>query len=135
MTAEVEKQLAVAEKAKEKGFDLSTSIESKPVADLADRTETIIGPLGIAKRYREVFEEKKQMKIDRKDNVKWNDNKDIIIWNKRRNIKKRMIEGNETMLKKKIGNREEWRQCRQKTQEKKDKSKRRYADSDQRRSG
>ncbi len=64
MMAEVEKQLAVAEKAKEKGLDLSTGIESKPVADLADRTETIIGPLGIAKRYREVFEEKKGDRLE-----------------------------------------------------------------------
>ncbi len=61
---EVEKQLAVAEKAKAKGFDVSTGIESKPVADLADRTETIIGPVGIAKRYREVFEEKKGDRLE-----------------------------------------------------------------------
>ncbi len=64
IVAEVEKQLSVAEKAKEKGLDLSTGIESKPVADLADRTETIIGPLGIAKRYRQVFEEKKGDRIE-----------------------------------------------------------------------
>jgi DNA polymerase II large subunit len=56
---ETERQLSVAEKAKAKGLDVSLGIESKPVADLADRTETIIGPVGIAKRYREVFEEKK----------------------------------------------------------------------------
>ena len=64
LVAEVEKQLAVAEKAKEKGLDLSTGIESKPVADLADRTETIIGPIGIAKRYRQVFEEKKGDRLE-----------------------------------------------------------------------
>jgi len=61
---EVESQLEVAEKAKAKGFDISTGIESKPVADLADRTETIIGPVGIAKRYRQVFEEKKGDRLD-----------------------------------------------------------------------
>ncbi len=59
IAAEVEKQLAVAEKAKALGFDVSTSIETTPVTDLADRTETIIGPPGIAKKYREVIEEKK----------------------------------------------------------------------------
>ena len=64
IVAEVEKQLSVAEKAKEKGLDLSRAIESKPVADLADRTETIIGPVGIAKRYREVFEEKKGDRLE-----------------------------------------------------------------------
>ncbi len=62
--AEVERQLSVAEKAKATGFDVSSSIESKPVADLADRTETIIGPVGIASRYREVFEEKKGDRLE-----------------------------------------------------------------------
>jgi len=61
---EVEKQLAAAEKAKAKGLDVSQSIESKPVADLADRTETIIGPVGIAKRYRQVFKEKKGDRLE-----------------------------------------------------------------------
>jgi len=59
VSQEVERQLAVAEKAKALGLDVSTGIETKPVADLADRTETIIGPPGIAKRYREVIEETK----------------------------------------------------------------------------
>jgi len=59
VVAEVERQLSVAEEAKAKGFDLSQSVETKPVADLADRTETIIGPVGIAQRFRAVFEEKK----------------------------------------------------------------------------
>ena len=58
VSAEVEKQLGAAGKAKSTGFDVSDRIESTPVADLADRTETIIGPPGIAKRYREVIEEK-----------------------------------------------------------------------------
>jgi len=61
---ETEKQLEVAQKAKEKGLDVSTTIESKPVADLADRTETIIGPVGIAERYRAVFEEKKGDRLE-----------------------------------------------------------------------
>jgi DNA polymerase II large subunit len=64
IVAEVEKQLSVAEKAKSKGFDISSGIESKPVADLADRAETIIGPVGIAKRYREVFAEKKGDRLE-----------------------------------------------------------------------
>ena len=62
--AESERQLFVAEQAKAKGMDISTGIESKPVADLADRTETIIGPVGIAKRYRDVFEEKKGDRLE-----------------------------------------------------------------------
>ena len=55
---EVDRQLEVAGKAKAMGLDASTKIETTPAADLADRTETIIGPPGIAKRYREVIEEK-----------------------------------------------------------------------------
>lgn len=45
--------------AKLKGFDVSTEIETTPAMDLADRTETIIGPKGIGKRYRELYEEMK----------------------------------------------------------------------------
>jgi len=52
-------QFELASKAKAKGFDISTEVETVPVRDLADRTETIIGPRGIAKRYRDVFEENK----------------------------------------------------------------------------
>ena len=48
-------QVGMAEKARKKGFDISLGIETTPVADLADRTETIIGPEGIAKRYRELY--------------------------------------------------------------------------------
>lgn len=49
--------LDAAKKAKEKGFDVRAEIETTPALDLADRTETIIGPKGISKRYREVMEE------------------------------------------------------------------------------
>ncbi len=48
-------QLAVANKAKSKGFDISERVETVPAVDLADRAETIIGLKGLAKRYREVF--------------------------------------------------------------------------------
>jgi DNA polymerase II large subunit len=51
------KQFDLASKAKEKGFDASTRVETIPVQDLADRTETIIGPIGIAARYRECLAE------------------------------------------------------------------------------
>ena len=52
-------QYKAASKAKEKGYDISKTIECPPAEDLADRTEKIIGPKGIAKRYREVLAEKK----------------------------------------------------------------------------
>ncbi|MFH1239782.1 MAG: DNA polymerase II large subunit [Candidatus Diapherotrites archaeon] len=49
----------IAKEAKEKGLDISTDIETTPALDLADRTETIIGPPGIGARYRTVMKEMK----------------------------------------------------------------------------
>ena len=64
LTKEVWKQYEVAKKAKEKGFDPSLEVECKPVADLAQRAEEIIGLKGLAKRYRELLrEEKDRIKI------------------------------------------------------------------------
>jgi DNA polymerase II large subunit len=51
------RQFEIASRAKQRGFDVSMSVETVPVADLADRTETIIGPPGIAKRFREAIRE------------------------------------------------------------------------------
>ncbi len=49
-------EIAIAQAARAKGFDVVRDIETTPALDLADRTEHIIGPKGIAKRYREEFE-------------------------------------------------------------------------------
>ncbi|MCD6434053.1 MAG: DNA polymerase II large subunit, partial [Candidatus Diapherotrites archaeon] len=54
---EIEKAYNVASEARKKGFDVTTEVETKPVSDLADRAETIIGPKGVAKRYRELMKE------------------------------------------------------------------------------
>ena len=59
---EMERQFGIASKARATGKDIEQIVESKPTTDLADRTENIIGPKGIAKRYREIF---KEMKGDR----------------------------------------------------------------------
>ncbi|HIH21934.1 MAG: DNA polymerase II large subunit [Candidatus Diapherotrites archaeon] len=56
-------QFEAASKAKEKGFDISTVPETKPTLDLADRTENIIGPKGIAERFRKEFEENQKDRI------------------------------------------------------------------------
>src|SRR3989344_5431259 len=53
-------QYNIAVKARALGKDISMEVECPPTLDLADRTENIIGPKGIAKRYRELFEENKQ---------------------------------------------------------------------------
>ncbi len=52
----VKQQFDLASIARKKGFDPETIIESKPTIDIADRTEKIIGPKGIAKRFRELSE-------------------------------------------------------------------------------
>ena len=56
---QVAEQYAWAEKAKATGRDATALVESKPAMDLADRCEQIIGPPGVAKRYRELFAERK----------------------------------------------------------------------------
>ena len=48
-----------AKRAKAKGKDISTDVECPPTLDLADRTENIIGPIGVAQWYRKLYEEYK----------------------------------------------------------------------------
>ena len=55
----VKEKYAIAKTAREKGLDLSREVETVPVADLAERTESIIGPKGVAKRYRDLVIELK----------------------------------------------------------------------------
>ncbi|MDO8647475.1 MAG: DNA polymerase II large subunit [Candidatus Diapherotrites archaeon] len=50
-------QFELAKLAKAKGFDISAIPETRPALDLADRTEAIIGPKGVAQRYRQLFVE------------------------------------------------------------------------------
>ncbi len=55
----VKEKYKIAKKAREKGLDLSREVETVPVADLAERTESIIGPKGVAERYRNLVKELK----------------------------------------------------------------------------
>ncbi|MBI5884684.1 DNA polymerase II large subunit, partial [archaeon] len=59
------KAVDAAEAAKRQGRDLLQEIECRPTRDLADRCEVLIGPKGIAKRYRDLVEEMKgnRMKV------------------------------------------------------------------------
>ncbi len=59
LTEKVKERYELARKAREKGLDLSDKVECVPVLDLAERAESIIGPKGVAKRYRELVEELK----------------------------------------------------------------------------
>ncbi|MBU0635857.1 DNA polymerase II large subunit [Candidatus Micrarchaeota archaeon] len=51
----VQHEISLAQQAKAGGIDIHNDIETTPALDLADRTESIIGPKGISKRYREEF--------------------------------------------------------------------------------
>ncbi|MBU1120884.1 DNA polymerase II large subunit, partial [Candidatus Micrarchaeota archaeon] len=55
----VNERFSIAKKAREKGLDVDREVESIPVSDLAERTEEIIGPKGVAKRFRELHKEEK----------------------------------------------------------------------------
>ncbi len=65
ITKQVDERYWIAKTARKKGLDLSTEIESVPAADLAERIETLVGPEGVAERYRQLFKELKgdRMKI------------------------------------------------------------------------
>ena len=60
---QVGRQIEAAKKAKATGKDVKEDIETIPAMDLADRTENIIGPKGVAKRFREVYAEMKGDRI------------------------------------------------------------------------
>ncbi len=63
----VQKALQVAKEARSKGYDYANDVETKPVSDLAERAETLVGPKGVAKRYRELMQtiegENKRMRV------------------------------------------------------------------------
>src|SRR3989344_5376369 len=53
----VDRQYSIASQARAIGKDVALEVECPPTLDRADRTENIIGPKGVAKRYRELWEE------------------------------------------------------------------------------
>ncbi|MHA2150934.1 MAG: DNA polymerase II large subunit [Candidatus Thorarchaeota archaeon] len=56
---EIEKIYSIADKAREKGFDPTTKVEIPPAHDVAARVEaTLEGPVGVAKRIRELQDAK-----------------------------------------------------------------------------
>src|SRR3989344_6128170 len=53
----VDRHYLKAVEARKTGKDAVTEVECPPTLDLADRTENIIGPEGVAEKYRELFSE------------------------------------------------------------------------------
>lgn len=63
LVVQVNEQFNLAQKARATGFDVNYEVECIPVTDLADRTEKLAGPKGVAQRFRDILlEEKDRMK-------------------------------------------------------------------------
>lgn len=58
LISHVHDQVSLAERARATGYDVHPFVECIPVTDLADRTEKLAGPAGVAKRFREILLEK-----------------------------------------------------------------------------
>ncbi|MDO8538079.1 MAG: DNA polymerase II large subunit [archaeon] len=59
LNQEIQEKYKIAQQARSLGKDPILEVESLPVHDLAERTESIVGPKGVAVRFREVFKEMK----------------------------------------------------------------------------
>ncbi len=93
---------ALAEKARATGFDIHTEVECLPATDVADRTEKISGPKGVAKRFREIMAEvSKEKGGDRMKGV-FVLFKEIVMqeggWYAEENMEKRLEQGIKTCL-------------------------------------
>ncbi|MEM4598600.1 MAG: DNA polymerase II large subunit [Candidatus Diapherotrites archaeon] len=55
--SDIKDAVSVAKNARKKGFDFCQDVETQSVSDLAERAETITGPKGVAKRYRQIVDE------------------------------------------------------------------------------
>ncbi|MCX8190313.1 MAG: DNA polymerase II large subunit [Candidatus Diapherotrites archaeon] len=53
---DVRNAFSIAKEARKKGFDFCEDVETRSVSDLAERAETITGPKGVAKRYRQIVD-------------------------------------------------------------------------------
>lgn len=62
--ARAEEQLELAKKVRNCGLDVSREVESVPAMDLAERTERIIGPKGISARFRALYKETKEDRLE-----------------------------------------------------------------------
>jgi DNA polymerase II large subunit len=59
LITQVDEQFELATKARETGYDVHPKVECIPVTDLADRTEKLAGPIGVAAHFRYVLEQNK----------------------------------------------------------------------------
>jgi len=56
---DIQTSVELAKKAKIKGRDISKDIESLPAPGIAEKTEILTGPVGVAKVYNELWEQYK----------------------------------------------------------------------------
>lgn len=59
LVKQIDEQFEVATQARATGFDVNPKVECIPVTDLADRTEKLAGPIGVAAHFRYVLEQNK----------------------------------------------------------------------------
>ena len=57
LTKEIDAAVAVAKNARQQGKDPHNDIESLPARGIAEKTELLVGPPGVAQRYNELWEE------------------------------------------------------------------------------
>ncbi len=94
----VTSQFELAQRARARGSDVSTEVECIPVTDLADRTEKLTGPEGVAKRFREILAENKN---DRMKSI-FQIFKEVVLeegnWYHEPNMEKRVEQATKTAL-------------------------------------
>lgn len=59
LVKKIDEEFALATQARATGFDVHEKVECIPVTDLADRTEKLAGPIGVAAHFRAVLEQNK----------------------------------------------------------------------------
>jgi DNA polymerase II large subunit len=94
----IHEQFDVAQKARNTKYDVCSEVECIPVTDLADRTEKLTGPVGIAKRFHEVLEENDKDRMQTLFQLF----KEIVLeekgWYKEPDMEKRVEQGIKTAL-------------------------------------
>ena len=56
LSEKIDLAVSVARNAKKTGRDISDDIESVPAAGIAEKTEILVGPVGVAKIYNELWD-------------------------------------------------------------------------------
>ncbi len=98
LITQVEEQFELSTRARATGFDVNPKVECIPVTDLADRTEKLAGPHGVAAHFRAVLEQNKGDRMKALFQLF----KEIVLeeadWYHEPNMEKRIEQGIKTCL-------------------------------------